>query len=122
MLRAIRNTVRLLTIARVLARHDALFLLSNLAVTRRIAAIARQVSNRRAEGRPGERLAHALVELGPSFIKFGQALSTRADLVGDAVAADLSMLQDRIAPFPFADVERIVAEEFDAPIASYNFV
>ncbi len=117
MLRAIRNTVRLLTIARVLARHDALFLLSNLAVTRRIAAIARQVSNRRAEGRPGERLAHALVELGPSFIKFGQALSTRADLVGDAVAADLSMLQDRIAPFPFADVERIVAEEFDAPIA-----
>lgn len=117
MLRSVRNTARLLTIARVLARHDALFLLSNLGVTRRIGLLAGRISNRRAAGRPGERLARALVELGPSFIKFGQALSTRADLVGDAVAADLSMLQDRIAPFPFAEVERIVAAEFDRPIA-----
>lgn len=117
MFRTLRNTVRLLTIARVLARHDALFLLSRLGVTRRIGLLAGRVSNRRAVGRPGERLARALVELGPSFIKFGQALSTRADLVGDAVAADLSMLQDRIAPFPFAEVERIVAAEFDRPIS-----
>lgn len=117
MFRSVRNTLRLLTIARVLARHDALFPLSKLPVTRRIAALAARVSNRRAPGRPGERLARALVELGPSFIKFGQALSTRADLVGDAVAADLSMLQDRIAPFPFAEVERIVAAEFERPIS-----
>lgn len=119
MFRAVRNTVRLLTIARVLARHDALFLLDTLPFTRRVAALARRVSNRRAVGRPGERLARALVELGPSFIKFGQALSTRADLVGEAIAADLSMLQDRIAPFPFADVERILAEELDGPISQF---
>ncbi len=117
MLRSVRNTARLLTIARVLARHDALFLLSNLGLTRRVGALASRFSNRRAPGRPGERLARALVELGPSFIKFGQALSTRADLVGDAVAADLSMLQDRLAPFPFAEVERIVAAEFERPIS-----
>jgi ubiquinone biosynthesis protein len=116
MIRHFRNSLRLLTIARVLARHDALFLLSSLPVTRRIARLARLVCNARAEGRPGERLAAALVELGPSFIKFGQALSTRADLVGDEVAADLSMLQDRLAPFPFAEVETIVAEEFGRPI------
>ena len=90
------------------------FLLSSLPVTRRIAGLARLVGNARAVGRPGERLAAALVELGPSFIKFGQALSTRADLVGDEVAADLSMLQDRLEPFPFAEVEKIVV--------SYNFV
>ncbi len=117
MIRSIRNTFRLLTIARVLARHDALFLLSTLSFTRRVAGLARLVSNGKAEGRSGERLARALVELGPSFIKFGQALSTRADLVGDEVAADLSMLQDRLAPFPFASVEAIVAEELSAPIS-----
>lgn len=119
MFRTLRNTVRLLTIARVLARHDALFLLDTLPFTRRVAVVAQRLSNRNAPGRPGERLARALVELGPSFIKFGQALSTRADLVGDAIAADLSMLQDRIAPFAFADVERILAEELDGPIPQF---
>lgn len=118
MIRGIRNTLRLLTIARVLARHDALFLLSTLPVARRVAGLVRLVSNAKAEGRPGERLANALVELGPSFIKLGQALSTRADLVGDEVAADLSMLQDRLSPFPFAAVEAIVAEDFGEPIAA----
>ena len=51
--------------------------------------------------RPGHRLARALAELGPTFIKFGQALSTRADLLGEQEAADLSQLQDRLPPFPF---------------------
>ncbi|WP_337996436.1 2-polyprenylphenol 6-hydroxylase [Oleispirillum naphthae] len=116
MLRTLRNTSRLITIARVLARHDALFLLDRLPVTRHIAGIVRLLSSRSAPGRPGERLARALVDLGPSFIKFGQALSTRADLVGDEVADDLSALQDRLAPFPFAEVRAIVAEELGAPI------
>jgi len=117
MLRFLRNTFRLLTIARVLARHDALFLLDRVPVTRHIAGIARLLSNRRAPGRAGERLTRALVDLGPTFIKFGQALSTRADLVGDEVADDLSALQDRLSPFPFDQVQTIVAEELGAPIA-----
>ncbi|MBN2751212.1 MAG: 2-polyprenylphenol 6-hydroxylase [Rhodospirillaceae bacterium] len=116
MFRSLRNTIRLLTIARVLARHDALFLLDSMPVTRQIAGLARLISNHHAEGRPGERLARALVELGPSFIKLGQALSTRADLVGDEIAADLSMLQDRLEPFSFAEVEKILAEELGAEI------
>ena len=52
--------------------------------------------------RPGQRLALALTELGTTFIKFGQALSTRADLLGEQVAADLAGLQDRLPPFPAA--------------------
>ena len=56
-------------------------------------------SNRQAPGRPGQRLARALRELGPSFIKFGQSLATRADLYGQRFAADLSELQDRLPPF-----------------------
>ena len=42
--------------------------------------------------RPGERLAAALQALGPSFIKLGQMLSTRADLFGDEIADDLALL------------------------------
>jgi ubiquinone biosynthesis protein len=45
-------------------------------------------------------LASALVTLGPSYIKLGQFLATRADLVGDERARDLTMLQDRLKPFP----------------------
>ena len=61
--------------------------------------IARRVARRTRRGRPGERLAQALQELGPSFIKLGQSLSTRADLLGEHLAEDLSRLQDALEPF-----------------------
>jgi ubiquinone biosynthesis protein len=117
MIRAFRHTIRLYRIARVLARHDALFLLDNVPAAKRLAGVARMVSSRTAEGRPGQRLARALAELGPSFIKLGQALSTRSDLVGEDVALDLADLQDNLPPFPFAEVEAIIREDFDADIA-----
>ena len=117
MLRAIRNLLRLLTIARVLARHDALFLLDNISVARSVAAGLRFLARRHAtDSRPGQRLAAALQELGPTFIKFGQALSTRSDLVGEQVAADLSELQDRLAPFPADAVRRTLKAEFGRPV------
>ena len=49
--------------------------------------------------RPGQRLAVAFQALGPTFVKLGQALSVRSDLVGEEVGADLSQLQDRLPPF-----------------------
>jgi predicted unusual protein kinase regulating ubiquinone biosynthesis (AarF/ABC1/UbiB family) len=52
-----------------------------------------------------------LEKLGPTFIKFGQLLSTRADLLPPAYLEALARLQDNVDPFPFADVERIVQEE-----------
>src|SRR5436190_1730868 len=66
--------------------------------------------------RPGERLAMALTALGPTFIKFGQALSIRADLLGEQVAADLSRLQDRLPPFPFVFAKATVEEDFGVPL------
>jgi len=65
------------------------------------------------EGRDGdaERLAAELERLGPTFIKLGQLLSTRADLLPFPYLKALARLQDRVAPFPFAEVERIVAGE-----------
>ena len=83
MLRTLRNLVRLLHIARTLARHDALFPLEQLGVASGLVGAARLVWRRGADRgkRPGERLAAAFEELGPSFIKLGQALATRPDLI-----------------------------------------
>jgi ubiquinone biosynthesis protein len=58
-----------------------------------------------------ERLAHDLEQLGPTFIKLGQLLSTRADLLPPAYLEALSRLQDEIEPFPFEDVQRILEED-----------
>jgi ubiquinone biosynthesis protein len=55
---------------------------------------------RRIGGTRGERLRLALEELGPIFVKFGQALSTRRDLLPIDIADELAKLQDRVPPFP----------------------
>lgn len=59
----------------------------------------------------GRRLADDLERRGPTFVKFGQLLSTRPDIVAPEVAGALGRLQNDLEPFPFADVERIVQEE-----------
>lgn len=58
-----------------------------------------------------EQLARDLEALGPTFIKLGQVLSTRSDLLPPPYLEALSRLQDEVEPFPYADVERIVSEE-----------
>jgi ubiquinone biosynthesis protein len=58
----------------------------------------------------GVRLRRALEELGPVFIKFGQALSTRPDILPPEIAFELSKLQDRVPPFPGEEARRIVEE------------
>ena len=116
MLRSVRNVRRVFGIARALARHDALFPLELLGLGPAAGALARLVSRNDVPGRPGERLAAALQELGPSFIKFGQGLSTRPDLIGEAMARDLSNLQDRLPPFPAAQARATVEAELGAPL------
>jgi ubiquinone biosynthesis protein len=112
----LRNVTRLTKIAYVLARHKALFPLEMLGLSPLLMVIVRLIPGS-SKGRDGERLAAALEELGPTFIKLGQALSTRADLMGEAVAGDLARLQDKVPPFPYARVEQIIQQEFDAPLA-----
>ena len=117
MIRAVRNLYRLFTIGRVMARHDALAL-ADLPGVGLASALLRLGRRPASAGRPGERLSRALSELGPTFIKLGQALSTRADLVGEEMAADLSDLQDRLAPFPAAQARAIVEAELGEPLAT----
>lgn len=70
------------------------------------------------EGRPGERLARALERFGPVGIKFGQVLSTRADIFGTEFAQDLSHLKDRLPPFPTAVARAEIERELGRPLES----
>src|SRR5215467_10526476 len=64
----------------------------------------------------GRHLREMLDELGPTFVKFGQVLSTRPDVVPPDIIAELRGLQDDVRPFPYADVERMVREDLGQPI------
>jgi len=116
MLRTLRSLLRFQRIARTLARHDALASLEEVGVAPGLVWFARRFSRRQAEGRPGQKLARALTEMGPSFIKLGQMLSTRADLLGEQVALDLAELQDHLEPFDSGIARRIVEEELGRPV------
>lgn len=66
---------------------------------------------------PAEELAKDLEKLGPTFIKLGQLLSTRADLLPTPYLDALTRLQDHIEPFPYVEVERIVSSELGVRIS-----
>ena len=55
------------------------------------------------------RLSAALTRLGPTYVKLGQFLATRQDVVGTKIARDLESLQDKMAPFPQSEAEAMVA-------------
>lgn len=64
------------------------------------------------------RYAEALQALGPSFIKLGQVLSTRPDIIGDEAAHELSQLQDSLPPFPFAVAKQCIESELNKSLGS----
>ena len=101
-----RNLGRLSEIAQVAVRHGFGYVLEG----RRKAPADGGGTAR------GRHLREMLDELGPTFVKFGQLLSTRPDIVPPDVVAELRGLQDDVRPFPFADVERVVREELGQPI------
>ncbi len=61
-------------------------------------------------------MTRALTALGPAYIKFGQILSTRPDVVGDDLAMQLRVLQDELAPFPLEEARIEVARELEQPV------
>ena len=65
----------------------------------------------------GDRLRLALEELGPVFVKFGQILSTRRDLLPDDMAESLKDLQDRVPPFPSDVARKIIETSLGAPVS-----
>ncbi len=72
---------------------------------------------RRAHPKPWPaRIREALIELGPIFVKFGQILSTRRDLLPQDLADELAQLQDRVPPFPGAQARAIIEKAWGKPI------
>ena len=126
------STFRLIHAGWVLAREGALSILpaESLPPMLRLGVSMGRLVERRSVRQTGsiEKLNAALHKLGPSFVKFGQALATRPDIVGAQAAADLSGLQDRMPPFDPAlvpaildaalGVKAIQLTEISAPIAA----
>ncbi len=82
-----------------------------------VRALVRLVTiGRRLDAPRGERLRQGLERLGPIFVKFGQVLSTRRDLVPLEVADELAKLQDRVPPFPAAQSRQLVERAFGRSI------
>jgi ubiquinone biosynthesis protein len=73
---------------------------------------------RPSSGAADTRLSTALTLLGPSYVKLGQFLATRPDVVGAALARDLERLQDQMPPFPQQEAEAAVAASFGKPVSS----
>lgn len=104
---------RLVNAGYVLAREGAFSLidLTLLPTPARLAIKAIRLVERRSVRQTGrvERLTKALNRLGPTYVKFGQLLGARPDIVGDLIASDLSALQDRMPPFDQELVPTILA-------------
>ena len=113
------GVLRSVQILRVLLRHRLDTLLDETRLARWLKLLRPFVRARRDEANlpRGERLRLALQELGPLFVKFGQVLSTRRDLLPSDIADALAHLQDRVAPFPGEQAEAIVAEALGRPLA-----
>ncbi len=115
-----RQLLRLLHINFVLVKHglDELILATHLFRPLRYLVYFLPWYWLRGERAPrGERIRLALEELGPIFVKFGQLLSTRPDLLPEDIAAELTLLQDRVTPFPGEQAQRIIEQAYGKPVA-----
>jgi len=103
----------------VFAREGVLALIDPkpLPLPARVAVRAGRLIERPSSAVAAGRLAAALTRLGPTYVKLGQFLATRPDVVGVAIARDLESLQDKMAPFPQQDAERMVEAAFGRPLA-----
>jgi ubiquinone biosynthesis protein len=110
-----RTLGRLSEIAQVMVRHGFGYfleahkltdLLPGRSAEARLAAAYEEGTSAR-----GQHLRELLDELGPTFVKFGQLLSTRPDVVPPDIIAELRALQDDVRPFPFEQAERVIEED-----------
>ncbi|MFA5683846.1 MAG: ubiquinone biosynthesis regulatory protein kinase UbiB [Lysobacteraceae bacterium] len=114
-----RGALRATRILRVLVKYRLDALLEHTGVepiARLLRPVVPRASAEVAALSRGARLRLALQELGPIFVKFGQILSTRRDLVPEDIADELARLQDRVAPFDGAQARRIVEAALGRPI------
>jgi ubiquinone biosynthesis protein len=111
----IPTLLRLIRVGWTLARYDVLFpkeLTGRLPPAGRIVGQIARIGGPKTDGDIGARMSVALEELGPAWIKFGQFLATRPDIIGAEAALGLSRLKDRLAPFSQEEARKVLAETF----------
>jgi ubiquinone biosynthesis protein len=114
-----RQALRLMRINFVLVRHglDEIVLATHLfRPVRFLIYLSPFYWLRSHEASRGERIRRALEDLGPIFVKFGQMLSTRRDLLPLDIADELAKLQDRVPPFPGVQARTMVERALHAPV------
>jgi ubiquinone biosynthesis protein len=112
-----RNLGRLTEIAQVAVRHGFGYFFERHKLTDLLPG--RGNGTVIVDGTPsqrGQHLRELLDELGPTFVKFGQLLSMRPDVLPPDIISELRGLQDDVRPFPYEEVERVVTEELGQPI------
>jgi ubiquinone biosynthesis protein len=112
---ATRNLGRISEIAQVAVKHGFGYFFETHRLTDLLPGRPKVV----LDGSPSERGQHLremLDELGPTFVKFGQLLSTRPDIVPPDILTELQGLQDDVRPFPYSDVERVIREELELSV------
>jgi ubiquinone biosynthesis protein len=112
---ATRSLGRLSEIAQVMVRHGFGYFLEAHKLTDLLPGRSAEARLAEAEtsvgSARGQHLRELLDELGPTFVKFGQLLSTRPDIVPPDIIAELRGLQDDVRPFPFEQAERVIEED-----------
>ncbi len=119
MIRTAKQGLRLWAIGRVLVHYRLDAILFTLKPLRPLSFLLHLLPwnwFRREQGTRGERIRRSLEDLGPIFIKFGQMLSTRRDLLPDDIALELARLQDRVPPFPSAQARLAIEKALERPI------
>ncbi|HVM68269.1 MAG TPA: AarF/ABC1/UbiB kinase family protein [Gaiellaceae bacterium] len=108
-----RSIGRLSEIAQVAVRHGFGYFFERHRLTDVLPWTARVEPPGEPGSERGRHLREMLDELGPTFVKFGQLLSTRPDVVPPDIVAELRALQDDVRPFPFAQVREVVEAELE---------
>ncbi|NIM28234.1 MAG: ubiquinone biosynthesis regulatory protein kinase UbiB [Gammaproteobacteria bacterium] len=115
-----RQALRLLFINAVLIRHGLDEIILTTPLLRPVRFLLYLLPwnwVRRTRAPRAVRLRRALEDLGPIFVKFGQIISTRRDLLPEDIADELANLQDRVPPFPGAQARAIVERALQSPVA-----
>ncbi|WP_018293856.1 2-polyprenylphenol 6-hydroxylase [Mariprofundus ferrooxydans] len=111
-----RRNLRLMRIAHILATHGMAALAVRLRLFYPYVWVVQLLRGDELPKDLGAQIRLALEKLGPTFIKFGQMLSTRVDLLPIDVALELKKLQDDVPPEPFARVRRVIERSFRQPL------
>ena len=108
---AVRRLGRMSEIAQVAAKHGFGYLFETRGPSAVRSRLGREVDVDGGGSPRGVRLREMLDELGPTFVKFGQLLSTRPDIVPPDIAFELRALQDSVTPFPFDQARAVIEDE-----------